>query len=81
MIYWIVGALDPAMPHRWRLVAALVTCFAVEFSQIFQSDWLQSVRSTLVGHLVLGSDFDPRDLVSYGVGVACASFADQWLKQ
>jgi hypothetical protein len=30
------------------------------------------LRATRVGHLVLGSDFDPRDLAAYAVGVAFA---------
>ncbi len=35
---------------------------------------LDAVRATMIGKLVLGSGFDPRDLVAYGAGVALAGF-------
>jgi hypothetical protein len=33
---------------------------------------LDVVRDTTVGHLVLGSGFDPRDIAAYARGVAAA---------
>jgi hypothetical protein len=78
MIYWLVGATAPAIARRWRIIAALAICFAVEFSQMVSSDLLRAARGTTIGHLVLGSDFDARDLFAYSIGVACASLADYW---
>jgi hypothetical protein len=53
-------------------VAALATCWLVEASQLVHVAWLDAVRATRVGHLVLGSGFDPRDLVAYVAGVMVA---------
>jgi len=47
-----------------------VTSFAGEFSQLYQADWINAVRHTTPGHLVLGSGFHAMDLLAYGVGVA-----------
>lgn len=51
-------------------VAALVTSFAVEFSQLLNFEWLKAVRSTFIGHMLLGQGFLWSDLLSYTIGVA-----------
>jgi len=48
---------------------ALAFCCAVEFSQLWHTPWLNAVRRTTAGHLVLGSGFNARDLVAYAGGV------------
>jgi hypothetical protein len=51
------------------MAVALTICWIVEFSQLVHAPWLDGWRATTLGHLVLGSGFDPRDLVAYGLGV------------
>lgn len=55
---------------RLRSIAAatLATSLVVETSQLVHPPWLESIRDTLLGRLVLGSGFDPFDLIAYGVG-------------
>lgn len=48
---------------------ALVTSCAVEFSQLYQAAWINAIRSTTVGHLVLGSTFSWFDMLAYSVGI------------
>ncbi len=58
--------------NKSRLVsaaAALITSFAVEFSQLLTPDWLVKVRSTFLGHMLLGQGFLWTDLIAYAVGV------------
>jgi Protein of unknown function (DUF2809) len=50
-------------------VYALVVSFAVEFSQLLNVPWLNELRSTKLGHLFLGSTFNPPDFVAYTLGV------------
>ena len=73
MVCWWFGVLVPATSVWVRSAAALLTCFAVEFSQLIHSPGLDVLRATTAGRLVLGSGFDPRDLVAYGLGVAAAA--------
>lgn len=70
MIFWGTGVLLPATSLRTRGTLAVLFCFAVELGQLVRSSGLDAVRGTTIGHLVLGSDFDPRDLVAYALGVA-----------
>ena len=77
MVAWWVAALAPAVRPRWRAAVALAFCFAVEFSQLVHSSALDALRRTAVGHLVLGSDFDTRDLAAYGLGVLSALLVER----
>lgn len=69
MMYWLVSAGLPASHRLTRGGIALAICWAVEFSQRYHAPWLDAWRATTIGHLVLGSGFDPRDLGAYAVGI------------
>ena len=72
MIAWWIGAAVPQASLRVRAGVALALCFSVEVSQLFHTPALDALRSTTAGQLVLGSGFDPRDLVAYTLGVLAA---------
>ena len=76
MVLLLYGFARP----RWSIArvaaAALATSFAVEFSQLYQADWINAVRHTTAGHLVLGSTFNWLDLLAYTVGVATGSVTE-----
>ncbi len=72
MMVWLVGVLIPRSATIMRAAIALAISFCVEFSQLIHTPALDSLRQSTLVHLVLGSGFDARDLLSYtcGVGVA-----------
>jgi hypothetical protein len=80
MITWWIAAIIPGSSLRARGIAALATCFAVELSQRYHTPALDALRDTTAGHLVLGSGFDPRDFVSYGVGVLVAILLERMVR-
>ena len=55
---------------RLVLVALLTIAisFSVEFSQIYQAEWIDLIRSTRIGSLFLGVEFKWSDLLCYAVG-------------
>lgn len=50
-------------------LGALAFSFAIECSQLYHAPWIDAVRATLPGRLVLGSGFLWGDLVAYAVGI------------
>ncbi len=58
---------------------ALISAYCVEFSQLYQEPWINGVRGTVIGHLVLGSTFWWPDLVAYLIGVVAGTFLDKLL--
>ena len=77
MIMWWIGVLAPAARLSVRSLLALAICFIVETSQLYHTPTLDAIRGTTPGHLVLGSGFDPRDLVAYTAGVFAAAIVER----
>ena len=76
MIVFGLGIFATRM-RTWQLALwALLVCFAVEFSQLYQAPWIVELRSHTLGHLVLGSFFGWADLIAYTAGVAVAAIID-----
>jgi hypothetical protein len=72
MIAWLVAVIVPRAKLVLRGGVAYGVCVAVEASQAFHRPSLDAIRATTVGHLVLGSGFDLRDLAAYALGVGAA---------
>ena len=58
---------------RARLIhiaaAAIAFSYLVEFSQLYHTPWLDSLRRTRLGALVIGATFNWPDLIAYLVGI------------
>ena len=61
-------------------IALVAVCFAwsIEFLQLYHVPWIDGIRSTRLGHLVLGTMFNGPDLLAYVVGIALGALAE-WL--
>lgn len=69
-VYASLGLLLPQMTEKRKARLALFLAFLIEFSQLLQWPWLQKLRQTLLGHLLLGQGFLWSDLLAYTVGIA-----------
>jgi len=73
-------AVAPTATLWRRATVALACCYAVEFSQLIHTPALDVFRRTTPGHLLLGSGFDPRDLLAYLAGVLAAIAVERALR-
>lgn len=62
--------------QRLSLVFALLFSFLIEFSQTYQATWINAIRSTMLGALILGSGFLWIDLIRYTIGIFIAWLSD-----
>lgn len=69
MVFWGFGFLFARTPTVKIMLAALAFSYMIEFSQLYQADWINNLRHTMLGGLVLGFGFLWSDLVCYTVGV------------
>jgi glycopeptide antibiotics resistance protein len=51
--------------------------FAIEFSQLYQADWINQLRATVLGALVLGKGYLTVDLIRYTTGIIFATAVDR----
>jgi hypothetical protein len=80
MVYFIMRFLFINRHMKLVVVASLLFCFAIEFSQLYKAPWINELRHTLFGRLVLGEGFLWSDLLCYVVGVGIGFFVDDLLK-
>ena len=76
MVFLGVGFLFKSVSTGRAATGALIISFAVEFSQLYHAPWIDAVRQTLPGRLILGSGFLWADLIAYTVGAATGALAE-----
>lgn len=47
---------------------SLVFCYSVELSQLYHAPWIDTIRSTRLGGLILGYGFLWSDIIAYTIG-------------
>lgn len=68
-LYLLLAFVSPGAGAKELMFLSLIISFAVEFSQLYQADWISSVRNTIPGGLILGSGFKWSDLLCYFTGI------------
>ena len=76
MVFLGIAFIKPRIRPMPLAGLALVASFGVEFSQLYQAPWINIIRGTTLGHLVLGSAFAWQDLVAYVFGIAAGGLFD-----
>ena len=83
-VFLVLGFLFPKAPTLTLAAAAVAISFSVEFSQLNQAPWLNHLRQTLPGKLLLGAGFLWSDLLCYLVGIFIGAIAEtlarRWTK-
>ncbi len=81
MLFLVVSFVLAGRPLFQRCTISLVLAFAVEVSQLYHAPWIDGIRSTTLGGLVLGFGFLWSDLVCYLVGIATGAFAELTMRR
>ncbi len=81
MVYFIMCFLFINKPLKLTVIASVLFCFAIEFSQLYKAPWINNLRHTLFGRLVLGEGFLWSDLLCYVVGVGIGVLIDYKIPQ
>lgn len=81
MMFLIVSFLLAGRPLLQRCSIAMILSFAVEVSQLYHAPWIDNIRSTTLGRLVLGFGFLWSDLVCYTVGIVFGAAIERCLRR
>ena len=76
MLFLLVSTLLAGRPVLVRGASSLALAFLVEISQLYHARWIDSIRQTTLGGLVLGFGFLWTDLVCYSVGIVTGSLTE-----
>ena len=80
LVYWLISIAFLRARPLIVAAAALLFSIAIETSQLYHAPWIDAVRATRLGALVLGSGFLWSDLACYAAGVTVAMGIDVGLR-
>ncbi len=80
MVFLLAAAARPRARVATLALGSLLFSFAVEAAQLYRAPWIEALRATRAGGLVLGHDFVWSDLLCYAAGVLLAAAADLTLR-
>ncbi|TKC19051.1 DUF2809 domain-containing protein [Robertmurraya kyonggiensis] len=63
------------------VMLSILFSFSIEFSQMYRADWINQLRNTIIGALILGKGFLLVDLVRYTLGIMFGTILDKLFKQ
>lgn len=76
MVFWLICIVAPNTNIGFKLLAAIIFAFGIEFSQLYHAPWIDEIRSNKLGGLILGYGFKSSDLLCYSVGVFFGALVD-----
>ena len=76
MLFLLVSTLLAGRPIPARAAISFAIAFLVEISQLYHAPWIDSIRQTSLGGLVLGFGFLWTDLVCYSAGIAIGALTE-----
>lgn len=80
MIYFGMRMFFINLNLKKTAILALLICFAIEFLQLYDAEWMLEIRRTTLGHYALGQGFLWSDLGYYTLGVIMAFLMDfNWI--
>lgn len=78
-IFFMFGVVFPAASTRRLVIATLAITYVIEFSELYQADWINDLRSIKIIGLILGYTFLWTDLVMYTLGIAAGALMERYL--
>ncbi len=79
MVFWIMGFLFPNKKTLTTNLYALLFSYGIEISQLYQAEWINSIRHTTLGGLILGFGFLWSDIVAYTIGILIGTGIENWM--
>jgi hypothetical protein len=69
LVFVLLGIVKPSWPTGKAAAIAMTISVLDEVSQIYQAPWINVIRGTAVGHILLGAAFSWLDIIAYAVGI------------
>jgi len=76
MIYIIFGFIFRDMKTKTVALIGISFCYFIELTQLYHANWIDIIRKTILGGLVLGYGFLWSDLLAYSIGIGVGVIID-----
>jgi len=76
MVYWLVRFIKPSLKIINTSFIALIFSYSIEVSQLYHANWIDVIRKTTLGGLILGFGFLWSDMLAYSIGILIGVLLD-----
>jgi hypothetical protein len=73
MVFYIFAFIFNRKDTLGVALIGLLFCYLIELSQFYHAGWIDSIRATTIGGLVLGFGFLWSDILAYTIGISAAA--------
>lgn len=77
MIFLGFGLIFNQKSTKLIFISAIIFSFFIEVSQLYQAEWINLIRQTLIGGLILGFGFLWSDLACYFIGISIGAILEK----
>lgn len=77
MVYLIFSFIFKNASIIKIILISLIFSYGIEISQLYQGNYINSIRSTTLGGLILGHGFLFSDIICYTIGILIASILEK----
>ncbi len=70
MIYLLFAVLYKTWSSNRVALLSILFSYGIEISQLYHAQWIDAIRNTTLGGLVLGFGFLWTDMLAYSIGIA-----------
>lgn len=77
MVFLLFSFLFNKKSTIFILVISIIFSYRIEISQLYHAPWIDSIRATTLGGLILGFGFLWSDLICYTVGIVIGAIIDK----
>ncbi|SFD20498.1 Protein of unknown function [Bacillus sp. 491mf] len=84
MIFVGFGFIFKSAQTKVIALLALIFCYIIEFSQLYHASWIDHIRETTLGGLILGYGFLWSDLLAYAIGIGVGVISEMlfiWIRK
>nr|WP_237028767.1 DUF2809 domain-containing protein [Pedobacter steynii] len=73
-MFFLIRFLFIRLNYLKAALISLTICYLIELSQLYHVAWIDQIRNTSLGALVLGRGFLWSDMAAYTIGTAACVF-------
>ncbi|SFJ51418.1 MULTISPECIES: DUF2809 domain-containing protein [unclassified Bacillus (in: firmicutes)] len=84
MIFISFGFIFKSVQTKVIALLAISFCYIIEFSQLYHAGWIDHIRETTLGGLILGYGFLWSDLLAYAIGIGIGVISEMlfvWIRK
>jgi len=81
LVFLLIRIVRPQASVATSAAAAFGFAVAIELSQLYHAPWIDAIRATRLGALVLGSVFNWPDIPAYALGVVVGVLIETALRR